>query len=140
MKFDEMASLITESPTKNMETLTRSERTALSNQFHKNPILTGNKYVDSMGEAISAVSVALDAEGFVLDMVTDLDSSSLSRQPKGTRTLPFRRKHAKDGYEHPEISNSRVAFAWYNTVTSGAEYPGDEGYRAPSYEIVAYVS
>jgi len=94
--------------------------------------LDGNGRFETVGEAISALSQALDSMGYSLDMVSDHEIASAHHRPgsKGRNLFTFRRKNLSgDPYmEEPTIENSRISFNWE-----------DLG-RGTGFEVVAYAS
>ena len=98
--------------------------------------LDGNSRFETAGQALRALTSALDELGFDLDAVTgDLDFSKAHHNPghKANKLLSFRRK-STDGdpfNEEPEIENSRISFNFENLGRN----PGGK-----DIEVVAYAS
>jgi hypothetical protein len=94
--------------------------------------LDGNGRFETVGEALRALTDALDEMGFVLDMVSDHSIAQAHHQPgsKGRNMLSFRRKNLSgDPYtEEPTIENSRISFNWEDVNKDG------------KFEVVAYAS
>lgn len=95
--------------------------------------LDGNGRFNTVGEALNALTKALDSLGYSLDMVSgDHEIAQAHHQPgsKGSRLLPFRRKNLSgDPYtEEPTIENSRISFNWEDLNRDGR------------FEVVAYAS
>lgn len=94
--------------------------------------LDGNGRFQTIGEALRALTDALDEMGFDLDMVSDHSIAQAHHQPgsKGSNMLSFRRKNLSgDPYsEEPTIENSRISFNWEDVNSDGL------------FEVVAYAS
>jgi len=112
--------------------LSKPERTSISNSFHKDPILSGNDKVRSLGQAVSRLSQVMSDHGFVLDMV----SGDLLLGEKGSRLLSFRRAlpPGSDAFsEGPEVENTRVSFNWDNLNDMNRTL-------SKSYEVIVYLT
>lgn len=112
-----------------------SERHQITNKFTVYG-LDGNSRFETAGQALRALTSALDEVGFDLDMVAgDLDFSKAHHTPglKANKLLPFRRKSTSgDPFdEEPEIENSRISFNFENLGRN----PGGN-----DIEVVAYAS
>ncbi len=94
--------------------------------------LDGNGRFQTVGEALRALTDALDEMGFDLDMVSDHNIAQAHHQPgsKGSNMLSFRRKNLSgDPYmEEPTIENSVISFNWEDVNKDGR------------FEVVAYAS
>jgi len=94
--------------------------------------LDGNGRFQTVGQALNALTQALDGLGYSLDAVTGnhaIASAHHTPGAKGNESLTFRRKNLSgDPYtEEPEIENSRISFNWENL-------------GRPGIEVVAYAS
>lgn len=98
--------------------------------------LDGNARFETAGQALRALTSALDELGFDLDAVTnDVDFSRAHHEPgyKSQKMLSFRRKTTSgDPFdEEPEIENSMISFNFENLGRN----PGGK-----DIEVVAYAS
>ena len=98
--------------------------------------LDGNARFETAGQALRALTSALDELGFDLDAVTnDVDFSRAHHEPgyKAQKMLSFRRKSMSgDPFdEEPEIENSMISFNFENLGRN----PGGK-----DIEVVAYAS
>lgn len=111
--------------------VSKKERIKITNAFHKSKILGGTQKVPSISTGLHEVGNALDACGFVLDMVT----GDMINAPKGSILLTFRRKTDNSFVEGKEIENSRISFTWENLekLDGGIE-------TKKNYEIIAYLT
>lgn len=114
--------------------LTNSERRKIHDAFKKVG-LDGNGRFEKKEQGLAAVTNALSALGFQLDMV----SGDMIMGDKGARNFIFRRANdqGQDPYtEKPEITNSRITFNWERMDGPTHQYPNSPH----AFEILAYAS
>lgn len=116
-------------------TLSKREREALSAEIHKNPVLGGNTKVERLGAALAELTKALDAKGFILDMVP----GDILMGPKGSRTLSFRRANppGSDIFDEQPEMGSRISFNWEDLNASSSMSRQQDRKR---YEVVCYLT
>lgn len=109
--------------------LTKPERRMITDSLTQYG-LDGNGRFGNTSKAITALSRALDAVGFQLEMV----AGDILLGDKGSRLLPFRKEleTIKIGEEHPEVENSRIYFNW--------EKLGTDKEGNPVFEVLCYPS
>ena len=92
--------------------------------------LDGNGRFGNPSKGVSALAKALDEAGFHLGMV----SGDILLGDEGSRLLTYHKysDSTKEFEEHPEVSNSRIAFNW---TKLGTDKEGN-----PVFEIQTYPS
>jgi len=128
-----LAEVIVEAPTA-IEKVSTGERHQIGKAFAKAG-LDGNGRFEKKEHGLQAITSALHALGFQLDMVT----GDIIMGDKGSRMLTYRRVNAPGAdvfTENPEIQNSRIVFNWERMDGPTHQYP-----NSPSkFEILAYAS
>ena len=109
--------------------LQKSERNSINKALSKYG-LDGNGRFGNPSKGVSALSKALDEAGFQLGMV----SGDILLGDEGSRLLPYHKysNSTKEFEEHPEVSNSRIAFNW---TKLGTDKEGN-----PVFEVQTYPS
>lgn len=100
---------------------TVKDKNKASKGIHNNPALGGVGRFKSLSQAISALTQALDSQGFSLGMVT----GDLLLGDQGSRQLEYGHNN------NNPFENSRILFSWENMLP-------ESSFPDKSFEVVCY--
>lgn len=106
---------------------TQKDKVKASKGIHSNKALGGVGRFTSLSKAVSALTQALDSQGFTLGMV----SGDLLLGEHGSRCLEYGPNNNNNGGDFQPFENSRICFTWENMLP-------ESSFPDKLFEVVCY--